>query len=250
VVPLVLVVTSSVDFFMDRNLIAAWVPLAAAFGGALALSEWRPLAVAALGAVAIAGVGVTVEVADTRALQRSDWRDAVNSLGPPIVPRAVIVNPSYAAIALRFYGHRLVNMPIDARVEELDIIGEGLNVNRPAPPGVQLISRRQVQAITLLRYRPAQPLRMTRQVIALAGQQLRMSRRHKRGAKRSGASRPITPHADCSPPPPPLPLASFPRRSRSPRVPSCYPGSVALRHWRQELPAPPIPEIGRRSAPL
>ncbi|MDQ3740487.1 MAG: glycosyltransferase family 39 protein, partial [Actinomycetota bacterium] len=61
-VPLALAVTP-LDFFKDRNLIAAWPVLAVALAAELALSARRELAAVVTAVVAAAGIGVTVAVA-------------------------------------------------------------------------------------------------------------------------------------------------------------------------------------------
>ena len=75
------------DFFFPRNVIASWIPLAVAGGGAVAVPRLGWVAVAALCA-AFVTMAIAIDV--TPKLQRSDWRDAAKALGPGVRPRAVL----------------------------------------------------------------------------------------------------------------------------------------------------------------
>ncbi|HEX2085223.1 MAG TPA: glycosyltransferase family 39 protein, partial [Solirubrobacteraceae bacterium] len=125
VLPLLLAVTP-LDFFKDRNLIAAWPVLAIALGAALARGR---TAVAAAAAVALAGVAVCVAVATDAGLQRADWESAIERIGPGDAPRAVLVQPAYAHAPLDVYGPPLVAPSPGVGVRELVVVG---NEARPA----------------------------------------------------------------------------------------------------------------------
>jgi mannosyltransferase len=166
-IPLVLSFTP-LDYFQDRNLIAAWVPFVAALGGCVALARVRRVAAAALALVVVAGVAVDVEVQRDPGLQRTNWRGAAQLMGAPTVPQAVIVNPSFEEAALAYYGRSLEPMPVGARISAITVVGAGVPLSQPAPPGFAPTLRRRVGALTVLRFRGAHPLTMTRAVIARA----------------------------------------------------------------------------------
>jgi hypothetical protein len=168
-IPLVLAFTP-LDYFKDRHLIAAWVPLAVGLAGGIALLPWPAIATAALAAIAVSGIAVSAKVHGEQALQRTDWRDAARVLGPPTVPRAVIVGPSYARVALGFYGHALVPMPLGARVEEVVTVSTDPGLDARTPAGFIPIAKRQIQQLSVLRYRTQRPLTITPAVVRLTGQ--------------------------------------------------------------------------------
>lgn len=158
-VPLALALTP-LDYFKDRNLIAAWPVLALALGAGLSAAGARWLGWAALVAIAAAGVAVTVQVAGDSPLQRADWRAANAALGPPAHAREILVEPAYARAILQAYGRRLSPLQAGAKVSELDVIGTEAPPARRAPPRVGnlvAVERRQVQQVSVLRYVAATP---------------------------------------------------------------------------------------------
>jgi mannosyltransferase len=169
VIPLALSLTSF-DYFFDRNLIAAWIPVAIAFGGGLALARPKLLTLAALAAIAAAGVGVTRAVERTPALQRTDWRGVSRVLGGPGLAREVVVNPGYNAAALEFYGQSLGPMPVGARIQELDVVVVGGALQEAAPPGFVATLRTTLSGVTVIRFRALKPFTVTQADIAAAGQ--------------------------------------------------------------------------------
>jgi mannosyltransferase len=187
-VPLALAATPF-DYFYDRNLIAAWIPVAIAFGGALTLAKPRLLAFASLAAVVAAGIGVTAKVELTPALQRTNWRAVSRLLGPPGVAREVVVNPAYNAAAVEFYGQNLEAIPAGARIQELDLIVVGGLLHLAAPPGFVATLRRSVSGVIVLRFRALRPVTVTQAAIASAGQPLlfELSRTGTRWIKRFDA---------------------------------------------------------------
>lgn len=157
------------DYFFDRNVIAAWIPVAIAFGGALALARPQLVALAALAAVLAAGIGVTAKVERTPALQRTDWRAVSRALGRPDLAREVVVNPAYDLAAVEFYGQSLGAMPVGARIQELDVVVPGGALQEPAPPGFVATLRRAVSGVAVLRFRALKPFTVTQAAIASAG---------------------------------------------------------------------------------
>ncbi|MDQ6776234.1 MAG: glycosyltransferase family 39 protein, partial [Actinomycetota bacterium] len=168
-IPLALSLTP-LDYFFDRNVIAAWIPVAIAFGGGLALARPKLLALAALAAVVVAGVGVTAKVERTPALQRTGWRAVSRLLGRPGLAREVVVNPAYDAAALEFYGQGLIAMPAGARIQELDVVVPGGALDQAPPPGFVATLRAASSGVAVLRFRAPKPLTVTQAAIASAGQ--------------------------------------------------------------------------------
>ncbi|HEX8085086.1 MAG TPA: hypothetical protein VF529_12415 [Solirubrobacteraceae bacterium] len=155
-VPLLLALTP-LDFFKDRNLIAAWPIAAVALGAALALRASPRLAAVAGAAVAAAGVLVCVAVARDEELQRADWRGALASLRRDDVPRAIVVQPAYAHAPLRFYDVNTRPLVAGTGVRELVVVGtEALPERAPASLGrLRLVERWRRRQIGFVRYRAA-----------------------------------------------------------------------------------------------
>jgi uncharacterized membrane protein len=115
-----------VDYLNTRNMIEVWLPLAAvpAIGfAAPRAGRLGPAAAVALCAVwLVAVLGVDLN----RAYQRDDWRGAAHALGPPTVPRAIVVTPGDGVLPLRIYlPHARMLRPGDM-VREVDVLGVAL----------------------------------------------------------------------------------------------------------------------------
>ncbi len=141
-----------VDYFKDRNLIAAWLPFAVAMGVAAAAIRrpaWRWIGV---GLVMLSGLAVTAQVGNDLDLQRAAWRQALTRLGPPRSARAIIVKPDYNRQVIDFYGHSLIAMTPGVPVSEIDLIGpEAPPPGRPLglPSGFRVIRRWQLQQVVV-----------------------------------------------------------------------------------------------------
>jgi mannosyltransferase len=157
------------DFVLPRNLLPALIPLAlvVAAGIAARRSGWLGIAI---GAALVGYMLAFCIYSDFRpALQRDDWRTVAETIGPPRVPRAILVWEQ-GDEPLAFYigeGERRVRWkhwrhgPIP--VAEVDVVS-----GRPPPPGARSAlppGFRRVQQVTLgrmtlTRYRSARPRRL------------------------------------------------------------------------------------------
>jgi len=168
VVPLALVLTG-IDFFQDRNLLAAWIPLSVAVGAAFAVRRAAPLGLFAAAALAAMGVWVDHRVVDEPGLQRADWRGLARVLRPPSPSRAILVQPSFVAAPLAVYGHRTTPLA-GAGVQEVAIVSQlPFGGAPPAIAGLRLVQRWQRRQLTLLRYRVSGPLTLTQPALAQLG---------------------------------------------------------------------------------
>jgi mannosyltransferase len=181
----VLVALAGKDLIDSRNLLETWpafaLPVAVALGTARATRAGAGLlaALVVLSLVCVGGV-----IADPL-FQRADWRGAARALGAPGALRA-IVTPGQGTMALRPYLARLRFWPGGAvTLDEVDVIGldyrpPGARTNvtppRPSPPprlpGFTLVSHRETESYTALRYRAAAPRAETAPALlalALAG---------------------------------------------------------------------------------
>src|SRR3954452_17947167 len=95
------------DYILDRNLLAAGLPLAVLLAVALAAPGVGRLGLALAVAVCLAFVAADHKVAARRELQRDDWRDVSALLGPPRPRRAITVAPAWQRLSLMPYRPRL-----------------------------------------------------------------------------------------------------------------------------------------------
>jgi mannosyltransferase len=95
------------DYLNTRNALVGAVPLSVAAGAGLAVAAPRRAGTVAL--VGLLGLlsAVTVVVATDASYHRPDWRGLTSGLGPPDVPRAVVVAPDhqgwFARVPLQLY---------------------------------------------------------------------------------------------------------------------------------------------------
>lgn len=173
-VPLLLAL-GSLDFFKDRNLMAAWLPLAVALGAGLAAARTRrarAAAAAAAGLVAVAGIAVTLQVAARPELQRTDWRGIAARLGPPREGRVIEVRPAYEWVMLAHYGHRLGPVMPGVAVRESVVIGrEAGDVARTtrSNPGARVVARARPGEVPFVRARLARPVTFTHEQVEALG---------------------------------------------------------------------------------
>jgi len=147
------------DFFLGRNAIAAWLPLAVVVAAGLGAERIRFLGPAAVGAICAASLAVVLATDFIAGWQRDDWRLIARHLSGP----AVVVEPAYHAEALRQYDADLVPMPsTGVRLRELSFLlhldGRRLPVN--VPEGFTRIGTERLQNWTLVRFRSATPVRV------------------------------------------------------------------------------------------
>lgn len=154
---------AGMDLFIERNVIAAWVPLAIALGAVLGARRagWWGAAVAGL--LCLGGIAGNLEVLARPFLQREDWRAVTRVIGDPVRPRAVVMFPSWVQTPLRVYGQRLHEFPLrTVRLREVDLI-DGLRPARlSAPPGFRLAARSRIGRLTVRRFTAPSPVPVTR----------------------------------------------------------------------------------------
>jgi mannosyltransferase len=164
-VPLVLAVPDLTDFFVDRNLIPAAVPLAAGLGAIVGARRARGLGIGLAAAVCLAGVAVDVHVRTHEEQQRPNWRGLVHGLGDADSQRVLILSPGYARAPVFTYGHLMTNLPPEGlRTQEIAVLGDLLATARQGatpPPDFALFDRRGDPPLGLLRYRSARPRLVT-----------------------------------------------------------------------------------------
>ncbi|MDX6698989.1 MAG: mannosyltransferase [Solirubrobacteraceae bacterium] len=187
------------DYFLDRNLLAAAVPVAVLFGVVVGLEpthavvaraglriaavfertgdarkgSLRPVALALVGLACLAGVWVDRQVLRRPELGRADWRAIASDLGPDSRDRVIAIVPGFAQAPLRVYGRELSPLPpTGVRVTEVDLVGNFvLGVQRePRPPaGFAAAGRATHVQVALLRYHSPSPRLVTPAALVAAG---------------------------------------------------------------------------------
>ena len=163
------------DFFIHRNLLAAWPLLAVLLGAALAAAVRPP--VAAVIAVAIAGAGAAacVRVATDTDLQRANWRDAIARIGGDDVPRAVLIQPTHARAPLAAYGVELTDAAPGVGIRELIVIGTDTapEAATTSVGPLKVVERYREEGVGLVRYRSDGLERLDASSLQLGGAGLR-----------------------------------------------------------------------------
>ena len=143
------------DYVVERNLLPALVPLAAAGAIGFATDGARRLGLLLAVALVAYWAAFDIHVTQTPNLQRPDFREITDGLGPPRGPRA-IVTWKLAADPVRFYLHdhsvRVYSGEVPLR--EIDVIGKSAE-GRPVsgvPSRFHPAGRVRFERLTLSRY--------------------------------------------------------------------------------------------------
>jgi hypothetical protein len=146
------------DYFFPRNLIAAWLPLAALVGLGCGLAAAQRLGAAIAALLCCTLLAITISINFNSRLQRPDWRGVAHALGPVQGARAIIA-PATGDDPLEYYmpgTGRILRR--HANVNEIDLVGWPLARKRPPRlAGFELVSSQRVETFTLYRYRSPQP---------------------------------------------------------------------------------------------
>jgi mannosyltransferase len=187
-VPLVFALLGE-DFYIDRALIPAWIPLAVVVGAACTAPRAQ-LAGGALAAVLLASfVYAQIQINDSSQYQRPDWRGVARALGAGVGgtgSRAIVAyDGGLATDPLAIYlpavpwseiylaGASSTERAGTVRVGEVDVVGHAWQaLARPLPAGVQLIGSRMVDDFLVDRFSIAPARRLTPVQIADLAPQL------------------------------------------------------------------------------
>ncbi|MGI8863209.1 MAG: glycosyltransferase family 39 protein [Solirubrobacteraceae bacterium] len=168
-VPLVLAWVGR-DYFVPRNMIPAWIPLAVVLGAACTVPRARLAGGLLAGVLLVGSVAAGNQIDSHAEYQRPDWRGVAQALGSTSQPRAIIAyDGQFAAQPLAIY---LPHVPwsTPARpvsVMEVDVVGSPWQiVGQPLPPGVRLLARRSVGGFLVARFSVASGWRLAPGAIA------------------------------------------------------------------------------------
>jgi len=118
------------DYFLDRNVLGAWVPLSVFVAGGLAARRAGVLGAACLAALLAWSLAVYVDVATSPELQRDDWRSVAAAL-PASGEAAIVVYPAYQSAALVRQRSDLVEQLEPAELDRVVLVLAGFD----EPPG-------------------------------------------------------------------------------------------------------------------
>jgi hypothetical protein len=152
------------DYFLDRNVLPAWLPLAVAgVGGLVSNTAGKLGSIVVVGACAAFAL-IDVRVIESSAVQRDDWRGVAEALGPATSARVVEVAPGWQGKALSHYADsdKLMapSQPVSVMytVAAFDAPVGGNPTARAIPPTApfQPVSTTVVQRFRITRYEAAQ----------------------------------------------------------------------------------------------
>ena len=143
------------DYVVERNLLPALIPLGAAVAVAFAASGARRTGLACAVLLCVYWLAFDIYVTRTPNLQRPDFRNLAEQLGPPARPRA-IVTWKLAADPIRFYlddGSRRAYRGV-VPVREIDVVSKPVVARKPPglPPAFHPVARVRLERLTLIRY--------------------------------------------------------------------------------------------------
>jgi 4-amino-4-deoxy-L-arabinose transferase-like glycosyltransferase len=150
------------NYWLFRNLIAAWIPLAIAL--AAGLGTRRPTSAllrGCLAALAVASVTVSaflaVRLVSGQGYERQNWRGLAHCLGARQSGRALVVFPSYQEAALRLYRPSVQRLQRQgASLVQIDLVG-GMPPTFRRPSGFRRAGYRCSNSISVVRYRASKP---------------------------------------------------------------------------------------------
>jgi mannosyltransferase len=163
--PLLLAVLGH-DYFLDRALIPAWIPLAVVVGAACT-GRRALLPGMAFGAVVLAAfVYAQVRIDRNAQFRRPDWRGVAHALGTAPDPRAIVLyNGSLGTLPVVYYlPHSRWNISPQKvlSIGEVDVVA---SIWQPAPhslpPGTTLLSQNKVGDFAVDRFRVTPAWRLT-----------------------------------------------------------------------------------------
>lgn len=144
------------DYFLDRNVLGAWVSLAVFAGAGLAARRAGLLGTLAIIATLCWSVVVYVDIVTSPELQRDDWRAVADAL--PEAESLVVVYPAYQSAALVRQRHDLREHVAPVEVDTISLILAGYDeppASFRAPMGFVKLRSRDVQHFVVVTYERA-----------------------------------------------------------------------------------------------
>ncbi|HEX4805754.1 MAG TPA: glycosyltransferase family 39 protein [Conexibacter sp.] len=176
-----LLAAAGLDFFLARNLLPAWLPLALVLAAGLGARRAARVGGALTVALCALSLATVVAVASTPSLQRPTWRTLAARLGPPRRGRAIVIRRYAFGMPLAIYRPSTWHMRApSARLREIDVVtlntrgayacwwGATCGIAGARPlrgtlvHGFALAGRERAGDFTISRFVAARPLRVRR----------------------------------------------------------------------------------------
>jgi uncharacterized membrane protein len=156
------------DYWLFRNVIDAWVPLAIALAAVLVSQSARPwyvrAALVALSLTVVALLALRATTIVTNPHKRVDWRGLAGCLGRPDARRVFLITPAYNGDALKLYRPNIrAPRQTDSGISEVDIIGNPGNM--PVPSGWHSQGRICTSTISVLRLRASPAVSVPKSIL-------------------------------------------------------------------------------------
>ncbi len=152
------------DFFIDRALIGAWIPLSVVLAAACTTERWRLAGLALAAAVTVGFLLAGIAIDGDPSLQRPDWRGVAQALGRAPVRRAVVAYDGSLAtdpLALYLPGVAWRQDAGPVSVGEVDVVSGAFPQPVSLPAGVTLRTRRVIEGLVVRRFSLTVPWRLS-----------------------------------------------------------------------------------------
>jgi hypothetical protein len=157
---------AAADYFVYRNVIQAWIPLAVVVAAILVAPRLARLGTFLAATACVASAAITLTVVASPGLQREDWRAALDAVGPR-ADRVLVVLPWFTTDVTEFYRP---TVPAEGRrTREVVVLGQ--DAEEPhfsAPRGFTLVETRRIEGLTLHRFRSSTPVAVTAELLGIA----------------------------------------------------------------------------------
>jgi len=145
------------DYFLDRNLLPALVPLLGALAIAATLRRARRAGAAVCAAIVLYSLGFWVATGFTSSLQRAPYRSVAIDLGEPDAPRAMVTWLLGVGPLRHYLGTHAVQAVPEGQVwfvHEIDVISQDVDMPRTwkLAPGFRRAGETTVDRFTITRY--------------------------------------------------------------------------------------------------
>jgi mannosyltransferase len=173
--PLVLAL-GGLDYFLERNLLDAWLPLALVVAVALGVESVKRFGAAVAAVLVAASFGVVVASATDDDIARDDWRSVRDMLERP-GQKLVVVSPAFERLPLEYYRPELRPLDRRVRVSEIVVLGypdEGMSFppdDFRAPARFERVESRLLDRVQVLRFRAPQGVAVDAAGVGLAGRE-------------------------------------------------------------------------------
>jgi len=160
-----LLVAAGHDYLAPRNVIASWLPLAAALAVVLAGERAGRTGIVLTVLVCLAGLGIDIAIDAVPKFQRADWSGVAQALHAGSPDRAVVV-VELGSAPLEYYAPplRYVRPGATVRVSEIDLVGYApLNAGAATPltAAFKPAGRLSIHRLDVYRFVAASPQTLT-----------------------------------------------------------------------------------------